>query len=92
MSLIAEGLLDDSSLMSSSVGLQELGLPVRDALAGVDGSRLPELAARWARGEELARYTDSTPESILDLVVKIVGLARRARDNDDWLYCRTGAQ
>jgi hypothetical protein len=91
VSLIAEGLLDDSSLMSSSVGLQELGLPVRDALAGVEDSRLPELAARWARGEELARYTDSTPESILDLLVQLVGLARRARDDGDWLYCRTGS-
>ena len=92
MSLVAQGLVDDSSLMSSSVGLQELGLSVRDALADVDDTRLPELAAQWARGEELARYNDSTPESILDLLVELVNLARRAQVAGDWLYCRTGSQ
>ena len=89
--LVAEGLVEDYWLKSSEPALQELGASVRDVLADVDDSRLPELAVRWASGAELSQYNDSTPASILDLLVQLVALARRARDGGDLLYCRTGS-
>jgi hypothetical protein len=65
--------------------LEELNLEVRDALAAVDDARLPVLADQWARIEEFHRRVDT--DVALSLIKDLVGLARRARDGGDRLYC-----
>jgi hypothetical protein len=57
----------------------ELGADVRDVLAGVEESRLPELAAAWVGIEEFASFADSDSGWSESLIEQFVGLARRAR-------------
>ncbi|MFG6196113.1 hypothetical protein [Nonomuraea sp. JJY05] len=52
---------------------------MRDTLADVDDERLPELARQWAGAAEAG--------NLLSLVEAFVGLARRAREADELLYC-----
>jgi hypothetical protein len=65
--------------------LHELDKEARDTLASVDNARMPELAVMWANIEELKGYVSI--ESMLTLIDDLVGLARRARDAGDHLYC-----
>ncbi|MDF2710356.1 MAG: hypothetical protein K0R62_6008 [Nonomuraea muscovyensis] len=60
---------------------------VRDVLAGVDDARLPALAEQWAAIEEFSRFTYDDEGYTLSLVKDLVGLARRAKENDQLLYC-----
>lgn len=58
----------------------------RDALAGITEDRMPSLAARWVRIEELV--DDGLPDdALLPVLAELAGLARRARDAGDQLYC-----
>ncbi|MEU8016633.1 hypothetical protein AB0B74_11795 [Micromonospora parva] len=59
----------------------------RDALAQIPDDRLPDLADRWSRIEELSHYSDTQPELMLSRLREFVGLARRARTNGDSIYC-----
>ncbi|CAM3159753.1 hypothetical protein SAXI111661_20900 [Saccharomonospora xinjiangensis] len=59
-----------------------LGQDLRDTLAGVDDNRTSELARGWAAVEELATLSDP----VGNLVVDLIGLARRARAARDHLY------
>ncbi|GAA0924877.1 hypothetical protein GCM10009558_037130 [Virgisporangium aurantiacum] len=55
------------------------GLAWRDALAGVDNARLPELATRWAGIEELAVADwPEAVEGLRDGAASLANLARRA--------------
>jgi hypothetical protein len=74
--------LDDPWVMGPWV--TELDPGVRDALAGLDDAEVPPVAARWVQAEELrgARAEDMRP-----MVEELVGLARRAREADEQLYC-----
>lgn len=65
----------------------ELLVNVRDVLAGVDDARLPALAEQWAAIEEFSRFTYDDEGYTLSLVKDLVGLARRAKENDQLLYC-----
>jgi len=56
----------------------------RDLLADTDDTDLPTVAARWVESEELE---GATAEDMLGLLQELVGLARRARDGDESLFC-----
>ncbi|MFJ5921485.1 hypothetical protein ACIQF6_02635 [Kitasatospora sp. NPDC092948] len=62
----------------------ELSDETRDALATVERKRLPELAARWARAEELRPLPNA---ELLQLIHRLGVLARRAKKADQHLYC-----
>jgi hypothetical protein len=56
------------------------------ALAEADGRRLAELATRWSQVEELTgQHNDS--EMLLRILRDLQGLARRAIDRGERLYC-----
>ncbi|WP_154814480.1 hypothetical protein [Actinophytocola xinjiangensis] len=81
-----EDMPEDSPWKTSPATLQELGVSVRESLASIPDHELPGLATRWAHGENLSQYSDSTPNTILPLVTNLVALARRARDTNQMLY------
>ncbi|ADD43381.1 hypothetical protein [Stackebrandtia nassauensis] len=57
---------------------------VRDTLADALDAALPDTVARWARTEELY---GASAEDLLPVAQSLVTLARRARDDDQQLYC-----
>ncbi|WP_433717781.1 hypothetical protein ACQP2Y_26750 [Actinoplanes sp. CA-051413] len=60
----------------------------RDTLAAiVPGARTSELSAQWGRIEELASPGPLPPEQLVPVIEEIAGLARRARDAGEHLYC-----
>ncbi|MFB6395622.1 hypothetical protein [Polymorphospora lycopeni] len=69
--------------------LFELDEPARDTLAELDDDRHSEIAVAWGRTEELADFGPVDPEYLVELVTELTGLARRARENGERLYCWT---
>jgi hypothetical protein len=70
--------------------LQELDNEARNTLASVDDARIAGLAVMWANIDEFNVYRKVgyvTIEAMLELINNLVGLARRARDAGDHLYC-----
>ena len=65
--------------------LTRLGDPARDTLAGVADESMGDLAAAWAQAEEF--YSGTEAEELQPVVADLVGLARRAREAGDHLYC-----
>ena len=60
----------------------------RDTLAAiVPGASTSELSAQWGRIEELASSGPLPPEHLVPIIEEIAGLARRARDAGEHLYC-----
>lgn len=59
----------------------------RDTLAAVPDAQMPDLAAGWSQIEEFTRFSPVTAEQMLPAVTEFVGLARRAVDAGDHLYC-----
>lgn len=59
----------------------------RDALAEIPDDRLPRLADRWSKIEEFSPYSDTQPEAMLARLREFVGLARRARESGENIYC-----
>ncbi|MEH1167062.1 hypothetical protein V6V47_16935 [Micromonospora sp. CPCC 205539] len=59
----------------------------RDVLADIPDDRMPGLADRWSRIEELSHYDDMQPDVMLSLLREFVGLAGRARAHGDRIYC-----
>lgn len=59
----------------------------RDVLAEIPDDRLPHLADRWSRIEEFSRYSDVQTEVMLARLREFVGLARRARESGENIYC-----
>lgn len=60
---------------------------VRDTLAAVTTAQMPELSAQWGRIEELASPGPLPPGQLVPVIEEIAGLARRARDTGQHLYC-----
>jgi hypothetical protein len=58
------------------------------ALAEADDRRLAELAMRWSEVEDLAGLHDD-PDVLRELLEDLRGLARRARERGERLYCWT---
>jgi hypothetical protein len=79
--------LPENSPLRDGPFLQELSGETRDALASVDNARLPELAAQWARIEEMSSLWDE--DSLLELLNELVDLASSAQKAGDQLYCRS---
>jgi hypothetical protein len=77
--------LPEDSQWKTGPWLEELGLNVRDTLASVDDKQFPALAAQWAKIEEFGGVFDV--EGLRRLIRDLAGLARRARDHDERLYC-----
>ncbi|MFY1653702.1 hypothetical protein ACN27J_22820 [Solwaraspora sp. WMMB762] len=59
----------------------------RDTLASISGGQLPELSARWGRIDEFAHSGPLPEGELVPVIEAIAGLARRARDAGDHLYC-----
>lgn len=57
----------------------------RDALADIAADRAAELAVRWAAIEEFGGYADE--EFLRETIVGFAGLASRAREHGESLYC-----
>jgi hypothetical protein len=57
---------------------------VRDSLAAADDTDLARVVAEWTRAEELAGWA---VEDRRPLAEELIGLARRARDRGERLYC-----
>jgi hypothetical protein len=85
----AEALPEGSPYLEGP-GIAEFAVRVRDALADVEDDRLQALAARWSEIEELKIYSDTGPHDLLPLIEEFVGLARRAKEHDQQLYCWMG--
>jgi len=62
---------------------------LRDALAAADEARLADVAREWGETEELADggWGPSPSEAHLDFLHRLQGLARRATDGGQRLYC-----
>jgi len=65
--------------------LFELDNEARNTLASVDDARISQLAMMWANIVEFRGH--ARVESMVTLINDLVGLARRARDAGDHLYC-----
>jgi hypothetical protein len=79
--------LPEGSPYLEGPGIMELSAKTRDTLASVNDARLPMLAEQWAAIDEFSHFTDDGDGYLLSLTKELVGLARRARDNDQQLYC-----
>jgi|SRR5215475_2675512 len=77
--------LPEDSPWKTGPWLNELSSRVRDTLAAVEDARFSELAAKWAGIEEFRGHADE--RDLLVLIRELVGLARRARDVGDQVYC-----
>ncbi|WP_327088374.1 hypothetical protein OIE66_39650 [Nonomuraea sp. NBC_01738] len=64
----------------------ELDASVRDTLADVDDARLLDIARQWIGIEEFEGWTIEG-EDMVPLIEELVGLARRAKQHDELLYC-----
>ncbi|MFI7133932.1 hypothetical protein ACIBQ1_50220 [Nonomuraea sp. NPDC050153] len=78
--------LPEDSPYLDGPGIEELSASVRDTLADVDDERLPELARQWAEIEEFGTWNTDNGY-LLSLIEAFVGLARRAKEEDQLLYC-----
>jgi hypothetical protein len=85
----ADALPEDSPYLIGP-GIAEFAVHIRDALAGIEDERLPTLAVQWSETEQFTRYRGVDPQDLLPLIEDFVGLARRAKDNDQMLYCWMG--
>ncbi|MEO3798124.1 hypothetical protein ABGB14_48695 [Nonomuraea sp. B10E15] len=82
--------LPEGSPYLEGPGIAEFAVRVRDALADVENDRLQVLAARWSEIEDFEIYSDTGPHDLLPLIEEFVGLARRAKEHDQQLYCWMG--
>lgn len=82
-----DALPEDSPYLGGAA-IYELPVNARDILAGADDSSLPAVAERWTKIEEFSFHSsDDDREYMLSLVKDLVGLARRAKECDQLLYC-----
>jgi hypothetical protein len=80
------GLADDSPWVTGP-WVTELGEGTRHALASLDPASIPAVAAGWAADEEFDGQLD--PVAAEQIVAELQGLARRAEEAGERLYCWT---
>lgn len=80
----SEGPTDEDDPWASGPWVSRLDPAVRDTLADVRDAELPEAVAQWVRAEDLH---GASAADLLPLARSLVALARRARDDDQQLYC-----
>lgn len=73
--------VDESSLWLTDPGVERLATRVRDVLAGLDAADVARIAAAWA--DDVSHPVDAAAE----IITRLAGLARRARDGGQELYC-----
>ncbi|GAA3569415.1 hypothetical protein GCM10022419_057890 [Nonomuraea rosea] len=73
--------LPEDSPYFAGPGIEELSADVRDSLADVPDERLIELGRQWAADD------DSDPRQLSRLIAELRDLARRARSEEQLLYC-----
>ncbi|MEU4164515.1 hypothetical protein [Actinoplanes sp. NPDC026670] len=79
--------LDPEDLMEhQGPWVEQLSDGMRDTLAAVDDDRIPELAARWVRIEEI-NWPGAADDVLVPVVTDLVALARAAQAAGDHLYC-----
>jgi len=81
-----EDLPDDSPWLTGP-WVEALDDGTRDTLAGIEEDRTAEYAARWAEIEEFSTAGVPPRDDLLPLVAELRGLAGRARDAGERLYC-----
>jgi hypothetical protein len=67
--------------------LTSIGDAARDTLASIGSADARNLSGQWGQIEELARNGPLPNDQLLPIIDRIAGLARRARDAGDHLYC-----
>jgi hypothetical protein len=67
--------------------LTSIGDAARDTLASIASSDVPSLTEQWGQTEELARNGPWPAHQLLPIIDQVAGLARRAHDAGDHLYC-----
>lgn len=80
------GALAEDSPYFIGPGIEELPVDVRDTLADVPDERLVELGERWAESDEDSMF-GAEPAHLAELIAELRGLARRARDEGQLIYC-----
>ncbi|GAA1618566.1 hypothetical protein GCM10009733_013590 [Nonomuraea maheshkhaliensis] len=80
------GALPEDSPYFVGPGIEELPADVRDTLADVPDGRLVELGERWAESDDDSMFRTDPPQ-LSELIAELRGLARRARDEGQSLYC-----
>jgi hypothetical protein len=69
--------------------VSELGVDVRDALAGLDHTHLSQVIADWVQTEALRDLGVTDTGALRPVIEKLLQLARQAREADEKLYCWT---
>ncbi|MFF2956228.1 hypothetical protein ACFVVU_33360 [Kitasatospora sp. NPDC057965] len=80
-----EGPADEDDPWATGPWVTRLGGAVRDTLADLPRAGLAEVSARWAATAE--ELPDADGEDLRPLVEELSGLARRAREAGEDLYC-----
>jgi hypothetical protein len=80
------GLADDSPWVTGP-WVTELGEGTRHALASLDPASIPAVAAGWAAAEEFDGQLN--PAAAEQIIADLQGLARRAEEAGERLYCWT---
>ena len=78
-----QGPEDEDDLWATGPWVSVLDDAVRDSLAA-DDTDLARVVAEWTRAEELVGWA---VEDLRPLAEELIGLARRARDRGERLYC-----
>ena len=78
------GLADDSPWVTGP-WVTELGEGTRHALASLDPASIPAVAAEWAAAEEFEG--ELAPPAAEQIIGELQGLARRAEEAGERLYC-----
>lgn len=77
--------LPEDSPYKEGSSIEEIPQDVRDTLADIPDDRLTELAGKWAQIEEFISPPDR--EGLMTLIRELRDLARRARKDDQMIYC-----
>ncbi|MFE6868674.1 hypothetical protein ACFVFS_19200 [Kitasatospora sp. NPDC057692] len=80
-----EGPADEDDPWATGPWVMRLDRAVRDTLAGLTDAELPAVSARWAAESEESDTSDGG--DLHWLVEALAGLARRAREAGEDLYC-----
>jgi hypothetical protein len=77
--------LPEDSPWWNGLWLHELDKESPKTLASVDDARIPQLTVMWANIVEFKGH--ARVESMAPLINDLIGVARRAWDSGDHLYC-----
>ncbi|HXH78192.1 hypothetical protein [Nocardioides sp.] len=75
--------VDETSLWQTDPSVERLDTQIRDGLADINPARAPELADVWIVVADIGL---AVPR-VIDAVVDLTALARRAREGQEQVYC-----